>query len=233
MTVIGVHNGKTIEISPITPLGFPDKEEAAIKWIAIKFEAADTIVGFNILKFDIPYLVHKSQKYGIKLKLENKRLVDLFWFVPAWLENTRGGHKFIESYDIGRILSLNKVEKYFLNKPKNPISHEEYFRFYEEKEYAKITEKLRVDLKSTFELLHSGQIAETLDWLQTTKIDPKKCLRTCAFRVMHSITAETAHGFCPLISKAVGSPINFGTKDVIGGQPLPSKDIKFLPKCLG
>jgi DNA polymerase elongation subunit (family B) len=232
VTVIGIHDGKTIEFSPITPLGQPDKEESAIKWIATKFEAADTIVGFNILKFDIPYLIYKSEKYAIKLEFENKRLLDLFWFVPAWLENTRGGRKFCESYNIGRIFSLNKVEKYLLNKQPNPISHEEYFKFYEEKEYAKIIEKLRVDLNSTFELLHSTKIAETLDWLQTTKIDPQKCLRTCAFRVMHSITAETAHGYCPLICEKVGSPTNFRTKDVIGGQHLPDKETKFLPRCL-
>lgn len=185
-----------------------------------------------MLRFDIPYLVHKSIKYDIKLDIQTKRLVDLFWFIPAWLDNTDSGHKFAESYDIGKILSLNKVEKYILNKPINPISHDEYFRLYEAEKYDKIIEKLRVDLLSTYELLSSSQIEDTFGWIQNAKIDPEKCIRTCPFRLMHSVTQELSQGFCPLVSKTVSNQVKFRTIDVIGGQHFPEKDTQFKARCL-
>ncbi len=114
----------------------------------------------------------------------------------------------------------------------NPISHDEYFRLYEAEKYDKITEKLREDLLSTYELLSSSQIEDTFDWIQIVEIDPQKCIRTCPFRVMHSVTQESSQGFCPLVSKTVSNQVRFRTIDVIGGQHFPDKDTQFKARCL-
>lgn len=232
ITLIGTYDGQTLDFSPVTPLGSAEKEKDAIRWVSEKFKSVQTIVGFNILKFDIPFLVYKSIKYGIDLDVSSKKIIDLFFFPAAWLDNTDGGRRFAEKYAIGKILSLNKIEKYILNKPVNPISHDRYFEMYEARQYDGIVGKLREDLFSTYEFMASQQVNETFGWIDAAKIDIARCIKTCPFRTYLSISQEHSQVFCPLVSKTVSERVRVTPADVVGRQQLPERDAQFNARCL-
>lgn len=208
ITIIGIYDGKHLQFSPVTPIGQDKEEQKAIKWFSKKVANVECIVGFNLLGFDIPYLVHKGPKYDINIDFSSKKIIDLYWFIPAWLEHTDSGSSILEQYDLGKIWNLNLVEQHILRKPKNSISHDQYFKLYEQQQYDKIIEKLKTDLLSSYELLASKEMDDVFAWIHGIKIDYEHCIRTCPFRRMISISPSKSKAFCSLVSKSVSNEVN-------------------------
>lgn len=208
ITVIGIYDGKQPQFSPITSIGQNDEEQKAIKWFSEKIENIECVVGFNLLGFDIPYLVHKGAKYGVNIDFSNKKIIDLYWFIPAWLDNTSDGSQILEHYDVGKIWSLNSAEQHILHKPKNDISHDQYFQFYEQQQYNKIIEKLKTDLISSYELLMSKEMDDVSAWIESTSINHEHCSKTCPFRRIIPMSSDKSKAFCPLVSKMVSNEMN-------------------------
>ena len=111
---IGIYDGNEISIYP-TIKDFRQENEPLDFFLSrLKESENSIIVGFNILRFDIPYLFYKTKVFGRDLDLTKLDLLDLYWILPYWLHNLPDGIEFSRKSEyLGNLWNLDKVRKFF------------------------------------------------------------------------------------------------------------------------
>ena len=116
-------------------------EEANIKDFWSFYDSSGYVVGFNIKKFDLPYIVRRGYLYGIKPLWDytdryNPKIIDLM---------ERWGQGIYQEY-----VSLNDLCKYF-NIPEKKHSGAEFQKLFKEDREEAI-EYLRGDIERTYQI---------------------------------------------------------------------------------
>ena len=229
---VGFSDGKETSIYPtIQDL---KKENEPVQFLLGKLEEAESsvLVGYNILHFDIPYLVHKSKLIGKDFNTTRLKLLDLYWFLPFWFHNIPSGQKFFNrNPTLGNLLRFEDVVKYILNREANPVSNKDISRLWETKRFQDIESHLKLDLVHTFSLFTSPSMKETLDHIHEHEFDKRYCEGSCPFQRPLQKTSGTIVGYCALSGEITTGEKEMSTIDVIC-YPLPQRDSSWIPRCL-
>jgi hypothetical protein len=228
----GFSDGKETSIYPtVQDL---KKENEPVRFLLRKLEEAESsvLVGYNILHFDIPYLVHKSKSIGKGFDTTRLKLLDLYWILPYWFHNIPSGQEFFNrNPTLGNICKFEDVVKYILNREANPISNKDIHRLWEAKRFQDIESHLKLDLAHTFSLFMSPTIKESLNHVYEHKFDKHNCEESCPFQRPLQKTSNTTVGYCALLCEVVTNEKEMSTIDVIC-YPLPQRDSSWIPRCL-
>ena len=229
----GVFDGKELSISPL--IRNLEEERRSIDFFMRKLEESrgSTLVGYNILHFDIPYLVYKSRTIGRNCDLTRFQPLDLFWILPYWLHNTLDGREFFnEGPRLGNLWKFEDVVKYILREKANPFSNFEVLRLWEEKRFDDIEKHLELDLIYTFSFFQSQVVQETLNNLQKQHLETSNCGDRCPYRQPLQQTPDTVSYYCTLLRETASEERTLPAIDVID-YPLPGWDVSWTPQCLG
>ena len=232
VTTVGFFDGEAHIIYPT--IRHLKEEERLIQFFLEKireFEGS-TLVGYNILHFDIPYLVYKSKSMGKDFDITQFKPLDLYWILPYWLHNIPTGKTFINKLShLGNLWRFDNVVRHILKGEPNPISNRAVLQFWEEKKFEDIEKHLKLDLTHTFSFLKSPSIEETLKQVQKQNFDKSHCKDSCPFRQPLQKTPYTAIAYCTLLQEPVSGGTDLSAIDVID-YPLPGWDISWVPCCL-
>jgi len=210
------------------------KENEPGQFLLRKLEEAQSsiLVGYNILHFDIPYLVHKSKSIGKGFDTTRPKLLDLYWILPYWFHNTPGGQEFFNRNPaLGNLWRFEDVVKYILNRKANPVSNKDINRLWETEQFQDIENHLKLDLVHTFSLFTSSTIKEALDHIHEHEFDKRYCEEACPFQRPLQKTSSTTVGYCALFGEITTNEKEMSTIDVIC-YPLPQRDSSWIPHCL-
>jgi len=209
------------------------KEKEPVEFLITKLGEIEcsTLVGYNILHFDIPYLVYKAGTIGKDANLSRFKILDLFWVLPYWLHNVPSGKAFLKTAPhLGNLWKLEKVVEYFLGENPNPFSNKDVPRLWERKQFREIEKHLEFDLIHTFSFLKSSLIQEALDHVQRQHFDMGSCREMCPFRQFLLKSPERAFPYCTLLQKQTSDERRTHAIDIID-YPLPARDITWVPPC--
>jgi DNA polymerase elongation subunit (family B) len=227
----GVFDGKETSVYPI--IQDLRKENEPLQFLLRELERAGSsvLVGYNILHFDIPYLVHKSRSIGRDFDSTRLKLLDLYWILPYWLHNTPSGQEFFNrNSTIGNLWRFENVVKLILKEGENPIPNKDVHRLYEAKRFQDIERHLKLDLLHTFSFLKSETIQESLDQIRKHRFDKRYCEESCPFQRPLLKTPSTMIGYCTLLQEATMNERETSTIDVICCS-LPQRDVSWVPRC--
>ena len=226
---VGFFDGKEISIYHV--IEDLKEESQLIEFFLRKigeFEGS-TLVGYNILHFDIPYLLYKARSIGKDMDLNRFKLLDLFWILPYWLHNVTTGLSFLKKNPyLGNLWSLSKVVKYILNEKPNPISNLDLFPLWETKQFKNIEKHLELDLRHTFSFFESSVIQETLNHIKTQHFNKRNCEDLCPFHHFLQKTSDRVIGYCTLLQEVTLDEKKLSTIDIID-YPLPRRGIRWTP----
>ncbi|RLE53127.1 MAG: hypothetical protein DRJ30_07160 [Candidatus Methanomethylicota archaeon] len=146
-------------------------EENIIKNFYRYIEAVSTggarfivVVGFNILRMDIPLLVQK----GVKYKVASISKLNKLWhntFTIDILQSLLPANQFMfKGLTLSRIFEVLRNELGYVNAPKLEYHGEKVARAYEEKRYTVIENWLKEDLYATRYLDLSGAIGKLIEY---------------------------------------------------------------------
>lgn len=228
----GIFDGEKISISPIVEN--PKAEGNSVSFFLRKIETFENpiFVGYNILRFDIPYLIHKSKSIGKVFNRIRFRPLDLYWIMPYWLHNTSTGKEFFDkSSYLGNLWKFEYVVEHILEKEPNPFSNKDIPKLWEMKRFDDIRKHLELDLIHTFQFYDSWIIKEVLKNLQKQNLNKSHCLERCPYRQLLQKTSDTASYYCVLLRETTTDERTISAIDVID-YPLPEWDISWLPQCL-
>lgn len=228
---VGTFDGKKISISPIVESLNEESDSVEHFLKKLKNFEGSTLVGYNILHFDIPYLVHKSESIGNKCNLVRFKPIDLFWILPYWLHNTSTGREFLDAKPhVGSLWKLEHVVKYILQEDPNPFSNKDVLTLWEMKRFTDIRKHLELDLFHTFSFFESPVIQEALESLRKKGHNKSYCKDTCPYRQLLQHTRHTASCFCALLQESISGEKQLSAIDTID-QPLPKWGISWIPHC--
>ena len=228
----GFFDGKEYLIYPI--IKNLKEESNVVQFLSEKVEEFEgsTLIGYNILHFDVPYLVHKINSIGKKIDVVRLNPLDLFWILPYWLHNIPNGIKFYDKVShLGNLWSLSNVVEYILKEKANPFLNTDIFRLWEMKRFDDIKKHLELDLVHTHSLFKSSAIQETLNHLQERNFNKSRCEDRCPFRQPLQKTPDRANYYCSLLQEALLGERKLSAIDVID-YPLPGWDVSWVPCCL-
>jgi len=229
----GLFDGKETLIYPVLQdLG---GEGQPVRFLSERLETAGSsvLVGYNILHFDIPYLIHKSRSIGKDFDMASLRPLDLYWILPYWFHNIPSGKEFFDrNRTLGNLWRFEDVVKHILNREANPISNKDIHRLWEMKRFQDIENHLKLDLVHTFSLLISPTIKESLNHIHEHALDKRRCEESCPFQRPLQKTSSTIIGYCALLQEVTTSEKEMSTTDVVC-YPLPQRDSSWIPRCLG
>jgi len=192
-----------------------------------------TLLGYNIFHFDIPYIVYKAKSIGKDVDMTQFRPFDLYWILPYWLHNTPNGRTFLnEASHLGNLWSFENVVKHILQKEANPFSNKEIFQLWEMKRFKDIEKHLQHDLIHTNMFFKSSVIQEALNYVQKQSFNKTRCKDNCPFRQQLQKTPYKAVCYCALLRETLSDEQELSAIDVID-QPLPERNISWIPSCLG
>lgn len=229
---MGLFDGKEIFIYPV--IEDLKKEGKTLEFFLGNLDEFEDsfLVGYNVLHFDIPYLVYKAEDIEKYVDLTRFKIIDLFWILPYWLNNIPEGIAFVKRIpDIGNPWSLSKVVEHILKEKLNPISSIDVFRLWETKRFNDIEKHLKLDLIHTFSFFKSSMIQETLNHIQRQHIDKSSCQDFCPFRHFLQKSSDRATSYCTLLQDVLLDERKLSAIDVID-YPLPRKDVFWVPHCL-
>ena len=229
---IGFFDGEEISISPI--IKRLEEEKKSVNFFLQKLEDLEgsTLVGYNILGFDIPYLIYKSESMGKDFDLVRFKPLDLYWILPYWLHNTLTGKEFFsEGPRLGNLWKFENVVKHILGENPNPFSNFDILRLWEEERFDDIKKHLELDLVHTFSFFESSVIQEALDDVQKQNLDQSNCGEHCPYRQLIQLTPDRASCYCTLLQKRAPDERILSAIDVIS-QPLPGWNVSWVPHCL-
>jgi len=191
------------------------------------------LVGYNILHFDIPYLVYKFNLIGKEIDVIRFNPLDLFWLLPYWLHNVPNGRTLYDKAShLGNLWSLRNVVEYILRSKANPFPNTDIFRLWEMKRFNDIKKHLELDLFHTYSFFKSSTMQETLNHLQDRNFNKSHCEDRCPFRQPLQKTPDTVSFYCPLLQEVTFDERKLSVTDVID-YPLPSRDVSWIPPCSG
>jgi len=231
ITTIGVFNGEKLSISPV--IENLKEERNPVQFLLGKLEEFEgsTLVGYNILHFDIPYLVYKSNSIREEVDVTRFNPLDLFWILPYWLHNIPSGRTFYDQVShLGNLWSLSNVVKYVLRREANPFSNKDVFQLWEMKRFDDIEKHLELDLVHTYSFLKSPAMQETLNHIQKQNFNKSRCEDRCPFRQLLQKTPYTAIAYCTLSKEPTSDETDLAAIDVID-YPLPRWDVSWVPCC--
>lgn len=228
----GVFDGKEISIFPV--IEDLNDESRPVEFLLEKFKEFEgsTFVGYNILHFDIPYIVYKSNVIGKDIDMTQFKLLDLYWIVPYWLHSVPSGRTFFEKTAyLGNLWRFSNVVKYILETEANPFSNFEVLELWEEERFDDIEKHLELDLVHTYSFLKSSVVQETLDYLKKQKFNKSRCGDNCPFRQPLQKTQNKVNYYCTLLQEPVQDEKKMSAIDVVT-YPLPGWDVSWIPLCL-
>ena len=229
---VGFFDGKDLSISPVIE-GLED-EGKPVQFFLERLEMIEgsVLVGYNILHFDIPYLVHKSKATGKNVDIARFRPLDLFWILPYWLHNIPSGREFFKGVSyLGNIWSFENIVKHILREKSNPFTNKDIFELWEKRRFADIEKHLEVDLRYTFSFLNSAIMQETLNSIQGSRFERSYCKGVCPFHRLLQKTRESAYSYCTLFCEIMKGETQQTAIDVIV-QDLPERSASWIPRCL-
>ncbi|MHA1330932.1 MAG: 3'-5' exonuclease [Candidatus Hodarchaeales archaeon] len=229
---VGIFDGEKILISPI--IESLKEERNSVEFFLKKLQTFENpkLIGYNILNFDIPYLVHKSKSVGKDFNAARFKPLDLYWIFPYWLHNTSSGREFFSKGPrLGNLWKFEYVVKHILEENPNPFSNKEIPQLWEMKRFDDIRKHLELDLTYTFSLLKSSAIQEALNDLERKDFDKSRCKDHCPYQQLLLQTPVTASRYCTLLQEIISDEINISAIDVII-QPLPEWGVSWVPHCL-
>jgi DNA polymerase elongation subunit (family B) len=232
ITTTGVFDSKELSISPV--IRNLEEERKSIEFFLGKLEESrgSTLVGYNILRFDIPYLVYKSKTIGRNCDLTQFQPLDLYWILPYWLHNTLDGKHFLnEGPHLGNLWKFENVVKYILREKANPFSNFDVLRLWEEKRFDDIEKHLELDLIYTFSFFKSQVVQGALNNLRKQHLDTSNCGDRCPYLQLLQRTGDKASFYCSLLQETVSEEKIIPAIDVID-YPLPGWDVSWIPFCL-
>ena len=231
IVTVGIFDGKQTSIYPtIQDLS---KEDELVLFFLGKLQQAQNpiLIGFNILHFDVPYMVHKAELFGRKFDPTMLKPLDLYWILPYWLRNTPTGKEFSKKNpSAGNLWKFENVVSLILKERANPISNRDIQRLWEAKRFQDIDRHLELDLVNTFSFFKSQPIQESLNHIQKQTLDKKHCQQSCPFQRPLSRTYNTAIGYCTLLREPTTKEIEMSPVDAICCS-LPQRDISWVPWC--
>jgi len=232
ITTTGVFDGEELSISPV--IENLKEERESIEFFLSKLEefGGSTLVGYNILHFDIPYLVYRSKAIGRNCDLAQFRPLDLYWILPYWLHNTLNGRKFFdEGPRLGNLWKFEDVVKYILREKANPFSNFDVLKLWEEKRFNDFKKHLELDLTYTLSFFKSQVVQEALNNLQKHNFDTSNCGDGCPYKQPLQRTPDKASYFCALLREITSDERTLPAIDVVA-HPLPGWDVSWIPQCL-
>jgi DNA polymerase elongation subunit (family B) len=228
----GLFDGIEASTSPV--IENLNDENGSIEYFLKKLDelGARTLIGYNILRFDIPYLTHKSELAGLDFDPTQFRILDLYWILPYWLHNIPSGRDFYRKIDNGRSLwGFEDVDRLILKQEPNPTSNKEINRLWYEKEFRKIEEHLKTDLLHVFQFLNSSVIKESLSWTEKCSFEKSRCGDRCVFQMPLQKTSNKMVGYCALLQNCISEEKEMQAIDVVS-SPLPPWGASWVPHCL-
>jgi DNA polymerase elongation subunit (family B) len=228
----GLFDGIETSISPV--IEDLNDENGSIVYFLKKLRelGARTLIGYNVLRFDIPYLTYKSKLAGLSFDPTQFRILDLYWILPYWLHNIPSGINFYRIIDNGRSLwGFEDVDRLILNQEPNPTSNKEINRLWYEKEFRKIEEHLKIDLLHVFQFLNSSVIKESLSWAEKCSFEKSRCGDRCVFQMPLQKTSNKTVGYCALLQNYTSDEKEMQAIDVVS-KPLPPWGASWVPHCL-
>lgn len=229
---VGFFDGKEMSIYPtIENLG---REKYSIQFLLSKLKEVEgsTLVGYNILHFDIPYLIHKSKSLRKEINIAEYRLLDLYWTLPYWLHNVPGGRRFFDrNQELGNLWRLSDVVKHILKQEPNPFSNTDVFQLWDDKRFRDIQKHLELDLNQTFSFLKSPIIQEALNHIGEQELDKRDCADSCPYQQLLQMDMNHAICYCTLLQTTTRNIRKMEPIDVID-YPLPRWDVSWIPPCL-
>jgi len=229
---MGFFDGEKVSIYPIIKI--LEEEKNVIDFFLKKLDEFDgsTLIGYNILRFDIPYLVHKAETINEDIDFIQFKPIDLFWILPYWFHNIPDGRVFFSKIpNSGNLWKFENVVEHILRKKPNPVSNKEVFELWEKKEYEKIEKHLELDLIHTHLLIESSAIQETLNYIQNQHINKSNCSEFCPFQRFIQKSSNRVSCYCTLQQKPVLDERSFTAIDTID-FPLPRRGTSWTPHCL-
>jgi len=228
----GMFDGKETSISPI--IEDMKAERNSIQFFQSKLEEFEgsTLVGYNILHFDVPYLVYKSKSMEKGVDIASFKLLDLYWILPYWLHNIPAGQAFFNRFShLGNLWKFSNVVKHILKEEPNPFSNTDVFQLWEMGHFDDIKKHLELDLVHTLSLSSSLAIQETLNNLQKQDFNKSHCENRCPYQQLLQQTPDTASCYCTLLQEPTSDKRTLSAIDVID-HPLPERDVSWIPHCL-
>jgi DNA polymerase elongation subunit (family B) len=229
---IGFFDGKNVSIFPT--IRILEEEKNVIEFFLKKIdEFRDSIlVGYNILHFDVPYLVHKTKTVNKDIDFFQFKPLDLFWVLPYWFHNIPSGRAFFNKHPyFGDLWKFENVVEHILKEKPNPVSNKDVHDLWEKKEYGKIEKHLEMDLLHTYLLLKSSAIQETLNHVQNQYIDKNNCSELCPFQQFIQKSSDRVSCYCTLQQEPVLDERILTAIDTID-FPLPRRGTSWIPHCL-
>jgi hypothetical protein len=229
---VGVFDGEELSISPI--IQNLEDEGRSVEFFLSKlgeYEGA-TLVGYNILHFDVPYVIYKSKPIAGDVDLAPFRQLDLFWILPHWFHNVPTGQAFFEQYsNFGNLWKFSDVVNCVLKEKPNPFSNLDVLRLWEERRFDDIKTHLEVDLIHTFSLFESQAVQEALNNLHNQHLDTSHCRAHCPYQQPLQRTPERASHYCTLLRETGSEEKALPAIDVVD-YPLPGWDVSWVPQCV-
>jgi DNA polymerase elongation subunit (family B) len=232
ITTMGFFDGKEASIYPTIKILEEEKNVTEFFLRKLNEFEGSTLVGYNILHFDIPYLIHKAKAINEDIDFIRFKSLDLFWFLPYWFHNIPNGRAFFSKIPyFGDLWKFENVVEHILKKKPNPVSNKEVLELWEKKEYDKIEKHLELDLIHTYLLLESSAIQETLNHIQNQHINKSNCSELCPFQQFIQKTSDRVSCYCTLQQEPVLDERIFTAIDTID-FPLPRRGTSWKPHCL-
>lgn len=228
---IGVFDGRNATVFPVIE-NLKQEENLVRSFFKKLHESTGSILaGYNILHFDIPYVVHKLNSAGQEVDLSKFRPLDLYWILPYWLQNSSDGIKIADRFpQLGKLWRFEDVVKHILRVEANPFSNRDISNLWEMKRFGDIQEHLERDLVDAYSLLELPTIKETMDDMTELALDERCCKDCCPFRRPLQKTTEKAIYYCTLLQHNLSDETTLPAVDVID-FPLPSRGISWNPLC--
>lgn len=229
----GFFDGNDLSVFPV--IDDLRKEGNVVEYIASKLEKSrgSELVGYNILRFDIPYIVHKAAVLGHNIDLTGYRILDLYWILPYWFRNVPEGRRFYELQGDSRNLwSFDDVVKHILKLSPNPFSNFDVLQLWEMKSFKDIEQHLTRDLTDTLGLFEHSSIRDSLLSIQSRDdLDRTNCKHSCPYIRLLQRTPRKAVSYCALLQDALSREEDSEAIDTIS-QDLPRRDTVWKPNCL-
>lgn len=103
---VGAFDGREMKISPVIE-NLEEENSLIMSFYKMLQESPEIILtGYNILHFDIPYVVCKLKSAGQETDLSQFKPLDLYWILPYWFDNSSYGKRLAEFSSLGQALEI-------------------------------------------------------------------------------------------------------------------------------
>jgi len=228
---IGLFDGRNPRIFPV--IQDLNEEKSLVKSFLKELQQRTEliIVGYNILHFDIPYVVHRLNSAGQEADMSQFKPLDLFWVLPYWLHSSSDGRRLAGSFpQLGSLWKFEDVVKLILKQEANPFSNKDIPRLWEMRRFGDIEKHLERDLVDTYSLLELPAIKETMEQTKRLASEKHHCEESCPYRRPLQKTSEKASYYCTLLQHNVSGETILSAVDVIDFS-LPKRGVSWMPLC--